>query len=69
MTGGLSNDDIGAVLGSGGRTVGKHVERILEKFGQSTRAGVAAVAVEQGILRLPLPGSVSSETLPAASQR
>ena len=42
MTGGLSNDDIGALLGSGGRTVGKHVERILEKVGQSTRAGVAA---------------------------
>ena len=31
MTGGLSNDDIGALLGCGGRTVGKHVERILAK--------------------------------------
>jgi branched-chain amino acid transport system substrate-binding protein len=57
MTGGLSNDDIGALLGCGGRTVGKHVERILAKTGASTRAGIAALAVEQGLLVLPLPGS------------
>jgi branched-chain amino acid transport system substrate-binding protein len=57
VAGGLSNDDIGAVLGCGGRTVGKHLERILPKLGQSTRAGVAAVAVEQGLLVLPPPGS------------
>ena len=57
VAGGLSNDDIGALLGCGGRTVGKHLERILPKLGQSTRAGVAAVAVEQGLLVLPLPGS------------
>ncbi len=55
MTGGLSNNEIGALLGSGGRTVGKHVERILEKLGQSSRAGVTAVAVEEGLIRLPLP--------------
>ena len=57
MTGGLSNDDIGAVLGCGGRTVGKHVERILAKLDLATRASVAALAVEQGLLMLPLPGS------------
>ena len=44
IVGGLSNNEIGALLGSGGRTVGKHVERILEKLGQSSRAGVTAVA-------------------------
>ncbi len=55
MTGGLSNNDIGALLGSGGRTVGKHVERILEKLGQSSRAGAAALAIEEGLIRLPLP--------------
>ena len=52
---GLSNNEIGALLGSGGRTVGKHAERILAKLGQSTRAGVAALAVEEGLLRLPPP--------------
>jgi branched-chain amino acid transport system substrate-binding protein len=57
MTGGLSNDDIGALLGCGGRTVGKHVERILGKLDLATRASVAALAVEQGLLVLPLPGS------------
>ena len=58
MTGGLSNDDIGALLGCGGRTVGKHVERILHKLGGlATRASVAALAIEQDLLVLPLPGS------------
>ncbi|HWH67353.1 MAG TPA: ABC transporter substrate-binding protein, partial [Gaiellales bacterium] len=55
IVGGLSNNEIGALLGSGGRTVGKHAERILAKLGQSTRAGVAALAVEEGLLRLPPP--------------
>ncbi len=68
MTGGLSNDDIGALLGSGGRTVGKHVERILEKVGQSTRAGVAAIAAEEGVMRLPLPGSGRSLAALAAGR-
>ncbi len=56
MTGGLSNNEIGLCLGSSGRTVGKHAERILEKLGQATRAGAAALAVEEGLIRLPLPG-------------
>ena len=33
IVGGLSNNEIGALLGSGGRTVGKHAERILAKLG------------------------------------
>jgi branched-chain amino acid transport system substrate-binding protein len=68
MTGGLSNDDIGAVLGCGGRTVGKHVERILAKTGQSTRASVAALAVERGLLVIPLPGSGRALTSLAAGR-
>jgi branched-chain amino acid transport system substrate-binding protein len=65
VAGGLSNNEIGALLGSGGRTVGKHAERILAKLGHSSRAGVAAVAVEEGLLRLPLPASGRLLALPA----
>jgi branched-chain amino acid transport system substrate-binding protein len=53
---GLSNAEIGARLGAGRRTVDTHVEHILAKLGQSSRTGAAAMAVERGYLRLPMPG-------------
>jgi branched-chain amino acid transport system substrate-binding protein len=53
---GLSNTEIGAVLVSSPRTISTHVEHILAKLGQTSRTGAAAVAVERGLLRLPLPG-------------
>jgi branched-chain amino acid transport system substrate-binding protein len=56
VAGGLSNPEIAAHLGSSARTVSTHVERLLGKLGQASRAGAAAVAIEQGLLRLPVPG-------------
>jgi branched-chain amino acid transport system substrate-binding protein len=57
ICGGLSNPQIAAHLGMRTRTVSTHVSRIITKLGQSTRAGVAAVAIDQGLLRVPVPGS------------
>jgi branched-chain amino acid transport system substrate-binding protein len=53
---GLSNTDIGAALFASPRTVSTHVEHILAKLGQASRTAAAAMAVERGYLRLPLPG-------------
>ncbi len=65
VAGGLSNPEIAAHLGSSARTVSTHVERLLHKLGRASRAGAAAVAVEEGLLRLPIPGGGRSiEGLP-----
>lgn len=53
---GLSNVEIANCLVSSPRTVSTHVEHILAKLGQATRTGAATMAVERGLLRLPLPG-------------
>jgi branched-chain amino acid transport system substrate-binding protein len=53
---GFSNAEIGARLGAGRRTVDTHVEHVLAKLGQGSRTGAAAMAVERGYLRLPMPG-------------
>jgi branched-chain amino acid transport system substrate-binding protein len=53
---GLSNVEIGNCLLASPRTVSTHVEHILAKLGQPSRTGAAAVAVQHGLLRLPLPG-------------
>ena len=53
---GLSNTVIGAALFASPRTVSTHVEHILAKLGQASRTAAAAMAVERGYLRLPLPG-------------
>jgi branched-chain amino acid transport system substrate-binding protein len=57
LCGGLSNPQIAVHLGMRTRTVSTHVARIIAKLGQSSRAGAAAVAIDQGLLRLPVPGS------------
>jgi branched-chain amino acid transport system substrate-binding protein len=57
---GLSNTEIGAVLVASPRTVSTHVEHILAKLGQASRTGAAAMAVERGYLRLPLPGRAAA---------
>jgi branched-chain amino acid transport system substrate-binding protein len=54
---GLSNAEIAGRLHTSSRTVSTHVEHILGKLGQASRAGAAGVAVDRGYLRLPVPGS------------
>ena len=56
IAGGLSNREVARGLGTSARTVSTQVERVLAKLGQGTRAGAAAVAVERGLLRIPVPG-------------
>jgi branched-chain amino acid transport system substrate-binding protein len=56
LAGGLSNPEIAAHLRASPRTVSTHVERILVKLGRTSRTAAAALAVEEGLLRLPVPG-------------
>jgi branched-chain amino acid transport system substrate-binding protein len=57
ICGGLSNPEIAAHLGMSARTVSTHVAHIIAKLGQASRAGAAALAIDQGLLRVPVPGS------------
>lgn len=56
LAGGLNNREIAERLQLGVRTVATHVEHLLMKLAQRSRAGAGAVAVDQGLLRLPIPG-------------
>ncbi|WP_427869351.1 LuxR C-terminal-related transcriptional regulator [Leucobacter luti] len=58
---GLTNAGVAERLGTSARTVSSQLERLLEKLGQSSRGGLAALAVDLGLLRLPLPGGVPAE--------
>jgi len=53
---GLTNIAIAERLGNSARTVSTQVERLLGKLGQHSRAGLAAIAVDARLVRLPLPG-------------
>ncbi len=50
---GQSNDEIGATLGIGSKTVETHLSRIFERFGVSSRTELAARAVREGWLDIP----------------
>jgi branched-chain amino acid transport system substrate-binding protein len=56
ISGGLSNPEIGARLVTSRSTVSTHVENILRKLGQATRSGAAALALDQKLCCLPIPG-------------
>jgi branched-chain amino acid transport system substrate-binding protein len=56
VAGGLNNREIADALRTSVRTVATHVEHVLAKLAQRSRAGVSALAAEQGLLRLPIPG-------------
>jgi branched-chain amino acid transport system substrate-binding protein len=56
LGGGLNNREIADRLATSVRTVSTHVEHLLSKLSQSSRAGAGAMAVDQGVLRLPIPG-------------
>jgi DNA-binding CsgD family transcriptional regulator len=47
---GLSNLEIGAALQISSRTVGTHIEHILDKLGAPNRAAAAARAITEGLI-------------------
>ncbi len=55
VVGGRSNDEIGAELGIGSKTVESHLHRLFERFELSSRTELAARAVREGWLDVP-PG-------------
>lgn len=59
---GLTNGEVAARLGTSIRTVATQIERLLTKIHQTGRGGLAAVAVDWGLLRLPIPGGVTGLT-------
>ena len=53
---GLTNGQIASRLGTSARTVSTQVERMLVKLEQTSRGGLAALAVDAGLIQLPIPG-------------
>ncbi len=53
---GLTNVQIAGRLGTSARTVSTQIERMLVKLGQLSRGGLAALAVDAGLIQLPIPG-------------
>jgi branched-chain amino acid transport system substrate-binding protein len=63
---GMSNADIADALVVSRRTVTTHVEHLLMKLEQPNRAAAAVYAAEEGLIRLPIPGTnVTADTLVA----
>jgi branched-chain amino acid transport system substrate-binding protein len=54
LAGGLGNREIANRLRASSRTIATHVEHILAKLHARSRAGAAAIAVDRGLIRLPL---------------
>lgn len=50
---GMSNDEIGAALSIGAKTVETHLARIFERFGIASRTELATRALREGWLELP----------------
>lgn len=50
---GRSNDEIGALLGIGSRTVESHLRHLYERFGLASRTELASRALREGWLELP----------------
>ncbi len=53
---GRSNDEIGAALGIGSKTVETHLHRLYERFGVASRTELATRALREGWLELPPDG-------------
>lgn len=56
LVGGLSNNHIAERLVTSPRTVTTHVDRLLGKMGVSSRTAAATIALDDGLIRLPIPG-------------
>ena len=50
---GRSNDEIGASLGIGAKTVETHLSRLFERFGLASRTELASRALREGWLEVP----------------
>ncbi len=50
---GRTNDEIGAALGIGSKTVETHLRRLFERFGLASRTELAARALREGWLDIP----------------
>lgn len=59
---GLTNGEIAGRLGTQARTVSTQIERLLGKLDQRGRAGLAAIAVDAGLIVLPVPGGTADVT-------
>ena len=53
---GRSNDEIGAALGIGSKTVETHLHRLYERFGVGSRTELATRALREGWLEVPPAG-------------
>lgn len=60
---GFSNENIAARLEISVRTVAKHVENIFRKTEVWSRAGLAGLAADRGLVRLPTPGGLDGYPL------
>jgi branched-chain amino acid transport system substrate-binding protein len=60
---GLGNTEIAERVAARPRTVTTHAERILVKLGVTTRTGAAALALDEGLLLLPMDGGVADLAL------
>nr|WP_240540333.1 ABC transporter substrate-binding protein [Paracoccus sp. pheM1] len=60
---GCSNDNIAARLVVSPRTVAKHVEHLSAKLRVWSRSLLAGIALERGLLHLPVPGGADGLTL------
>jgi len=63
LAAGFGNETIAARLEVSPRTVTTHVENIFQKAQIWTRAGLAGMATDRGLLRLPTPGGADSYPL------
>lgn len=57
MIGGGTSQEIADALGTSVRTVSTHVDRVLVKTDSPTRTAAAVLAMDRGLVRLPIPGS------------
>ncbi|WP_423208336.1 ABC transporter substrate-binding protein [Paracoccus yeei] len=63
LAAGCSNDNIAARLAVSPRTVAKHVEHLSAKLGVWSRSQMAGLALDCGLLHLPVPGGADGLTL------
>jgi DNA-binding NarL/FixJ family response regulator len=62
---GRSNDEVAAALGMGPKTVETHLRKIFERHSIASRTELAARAIREGWLELPLPPAPRSDLMDA----